>query len=174
MGSAEACCERVGSLMKRAWFPERGADVGAIMDSVLLDEAQVKCVGTARDEDLVASVSQILYCAGKKPTLRPRTAQARLLRGMGSSSSSVHYLRLDSQRDLELSGRNPHPGHSSSESEAESDGLELGTQTPSYTAGGIAEHRKQRRRIAGEGLKNQKVDEDISSECCCIGDASKT
>ena len=45
MGMPEACCERVGSIMQSNWSKQKGEDVGAIMDSVLLQECMlgVRC-----------------------------------------------------------------------------------------------------------------------------------
>jgi hypothetical protein len=48
MGSPEAVCERVGSLMHTHHEPKRHVDAGALMDAVLLREAGVSCIGHAR------------------------------------------------------------------------------------------------------------------------------
>ena len=52
MGSPEAVCERVGSLMHAAHSAARNLDAGALMGLVLLREAGVTCIGSARDESI--------------------------------------------------------------------------------------------------------------------------
>eukprot|EP00974_Lingulodinium_polyedra_P112846 10921768-Lingulodinium_polyedra.AAC.1 len=65
MGSAEACCERVGSILKNLWS-ERQCRLpkNALMDNVLLSDAQVSCVGNERGELLCANVVDVLLQGG--------------------------------------------------------------------------------------------------------------
>ena len=63
MGSPEACCERVGSTMHSLWDPHRGArgGTGLLMDEVVLQEAKVEAVGSARDEGLIEEIASALW-----------------------------------------------------------------------------------------------------------------
>lgn len=66
MGSPEACCERVGSLMQHQWTKRRHQDPSTLMDCVLLQDAQVACIGGERDEALCRRVALMLASAGRK------------------------------------------------------------------------------------------------------------
>jgi len=56
----DACCESIGSLIRRHWDPERGLSPAEVADGVFLAQAHVSCVGGARDESLVDAVVQSL------------------------------------------------------------------------------------------------------------------
>ena len=103
MGSAECCCERVGSLMQNAWFARRYRDFAYFMDGIFLDDAQVLCIGNRRDEMLAAEVTRLLMLANKNATLSARYKRQRSTRGI-AVSSSVHNLREDTQAALLASG----------------------------------------------------------------------
>lgn len=69
----DACCESIGSLIRRHWDPERGLSPSEVADGVFLAQAQVSCVGGARDESLVDAVVQTL---AQTSQYRARSARA--------------------------------------------------------------------------------------------------
>ena len=78
MGSAEACCERVGSLVKLLWSERQGrTSHNALMGNVLLTEAKVQCVGGDRDEALCQNVTDILMRRGLQPLVQSKKAVKR-------------------------------------------------------------------------------------------------
>lgn len=133
MGSPEACCERAGSLMQHRWAKNRHPDPGTLMDGVLLQDAQVACIGGERDEALCRDVAQILTASGRRPFVAFKGSKRRRKREGIAHSRSLHIFRDDMQRALEASGRLPHgpggPGADDSESsESSSDSGEGGVQ----------------------------------------------
>jgi hypothetical protein len=74
------------------------------MDGIYLEDAQVLCVGTKRDELLVSEVTRLLMEANKRPTLTTRYKRQRLMRGI-TLSSTVTNLRNDVTAALLKSGR---------------------------------------------------------------------
>ena len=111
MGSPEACCERVGSLMQHRWFKRRHPDPGTLMDGVLLQDAQVACIGGERDEALCRDVVKSLMASGRHPFVASKDCKRRRRREGINHSRSLQNLRDDLQRALEASGRLPHgPG----------------------------------------------------------------
>ncbi len=73
--SPDAACEGVGSFMRLLWNSRRvsGEVAGRVADSVALAAANVRCVGSARDEALVAGVVAAFRTTS---TYRPRTFRA--------------------------------------------------------------------------------------------------
>jgi len=105
MGSAEACCERVGSHMRKAWFSARHPTAARLMDSVALDTMHVTCCGNPRDERIAQEVTEILLQAGKKPLLRgQRHMKQREEEGI-HISRFVTSLRQEERAWMEASGR---------------------------------------------------------------------
>jgi len=87
MGSPEAVCERVGSLMRQQWSPGRHIDAGTLTDEVLLRDAQVKCLGGSRDERICLEVAKCMLFLGRRPLVSEVSKRERVRRGMASSSS---------------------------------------------------------------------------------------
>jgi hypothetical protein len=118
MGSPEACCERAGSLMQHRWAKRRHPDPGMLMDGVLLQDAQVACIGGERDEALCRDVAQILTDSGCRPFVVTKHSKRRRKQEGIATSRSMRFLVDDMQHSLEMSGRLPHgwPGADDSES----------------------------------------------------------
>ena len=89
MGSPEAVVERVGSFMRQQWSPGRHLDAGALMDEVLLRDAQVKCLGGSRDERICLEVAKSMLFLGRRPLVSEAAKRARLRQGVASTSSSA-------------------------------------------------------------------------------------
>jgi hypothetical protein len=101
MGASEACCERVGSLMQDNWDKRKGEDAGALMDSVLLQEARVSGIGNPRDELICKEVAAAFLTLGKNPVTTGRRASKP-----GDSRSKVlARVRVVDQARLAESGR---------------------------------------------------------------------
>ena len=98
MGSPEACCERVGSLMHNIWDPHRAArgGTGLLMDEVVLQEAKVDCTGSARDEGLVQEIAKALWHTGYRPLITQRKRALREATGAlrGAPSKAIARARL--------------------------------------------------------------------------------
>ena len=110
MGSAEACCERVGSTLKYLWSDlQVRAPKNKLMDNVLLSDAQVSCLGNERDELLCANVVDVLLQAGSAPLVQRRTAKRRRSQQL-SGSLTLKRLRLAVQARLTTSGRSAFMG----------------------------------------------------------------
>ena len=71
----DACCESIGSLIRRHWVPERGLSPGEVADGVFLAQAHVSCVGGARDESLVDAVVQTLAQTSRYQARSARTGE---------------------------------------------------------------------------------------------------
>ena len=102
MGASEAICERVGSLLGRAWSGQ--LNVNALMDNVYLDAARVLCIGGERDAMVSAEVARCLLAARRNPFVTERFKKARLSQGL-SVSHSVHRVRDEMEQWLRASGR---------------------------------------------------------------------
>ena len=89
--------------MQNSWFARRYRDLSFFMDGIFLDDAQVICVGTKRDELLVSEVTRLLMLANRLSTLGSRYKRQRLMNGV-AVSSSVHNLREDINAALLASG----------------------------------------------------------------------
>ena len=101
MGASEACCERVGSIMQNNWDKRKGEDAGALMDSVLLQEARVSGVGNPRDELICQEVAAAFQTLGRSPAMTGRRASKP-----GHSKSTVlARVRAAGQAHLAASGR---------------------------------------------------------------------
>jgi hypothetical protein len=101
MGASEACCERVGSLMQNNWDKVKGEDAGALMDSVLLQEARVSGIGNPRDELICQEVAAAFLTLGRNPAMPGRRASKP-----GDSTSTVlARVRTADQAHLAESGR---------------------------------------------------------------------
>ena len=77
MGSPEAVCERVGSLMHQLHQASRNVDPGSLMDIVLLREAGASCIGSARDEAICVEVADMLFEIGTRPLINTRRHRGR-------------------------------------------------------------------------------------------------
>ena len=93
MGVPEACCERVGSVMKRVWGKNPSASVSTLMDITYLAAAGVECSGTARDEQLCQSVAEAMVMMGRAPTLSKRSERNRSRQGINVSRAVTQYRR---------------------------------------------------------------------------------
>ena len=107
MGAAEACCERVGSFMHSAWRENSNVNASFMMDTVLLREAGVTCLGSQRDELLTTQVSEVLSkvhrnvkCQSAKASKRRKVEGVQL-------SRTIHYLLQDEEKALVDAGRWP-------------------------------------------------------------------
>lgn len=56
----ESPCERVGSHMSALWCQRQGLQSGPFCDRVLLAQAHVKCLGSARDDFIVREVARLM------------------------------------------------------------------------------------------------------------------
>ena len=104
MGAAEACNERVGSIMHHLWHDKQIISKNALMDNVLLTEAQVTCIGNERDEMLCRHVAEVLRQHGLAPICQPRSRKKRKTEGI-MNSMSLTRMRTGAQQHLQLSGR---------------------------------------------------------------------
>ena len=64
LGSPEAVCERVGTMMENLWNKRRSLAPGPLMDVVRLREAGVECLGNPRDELIVSEIAHVLLDLG--------------------------------------------------------------------------------------------------------------
>lgn len=71
----DACCESIGSLIRRHWDPERGLSPAEVADGVFLAQAHVSCVGGPRDESLVDAVVQTLAQTSRYQARSTRTGE---------------------------------------------------------------------------------------------------
>ena len=76
-GSPEAFGERVGSLTHQLHQASRNVDPGSLMDTVLLREAGVSCIGSARDEAICVEVADMLFEIGTRPLINTRRHRGR-------------------------------------------------------------------------------------------------
>lgn len=77
----------------------RHVQAGALMDEVLLRDAQVHCIGHGRDERLCADVAEALYFMGRRPLVQEPT------RANQGASTAVARLRATQRRRIAESGR---------------------------------------------------------------------
>ena len=87
MGSPEAICERVGSLMHQQWSAMRHLGAHACMDEVLLRDAQVTCLGSNRDERICREVAKSMHFLGRRPLVTEAAKRARLRRATARSGA---------------------------------------------------------------------------------------
>ena len=104
MGSPEACCERVGSMMKTAWNRNPSAAVSTLMDIVMLNAAEVSCSGSARDEELCGTVAALMLDLGRRPIVGQKAKSLRARHGI-EVSRAVHNFRMDEVASLTACGR---------------------------------------------------------------------
>ena len=90
--------------MQLNWSARRYRQTAPFMDGIFLEDAQVLCIGTKRDELLVSEVTRLLMEANKRPTLTARYKRRRLMKGI-AVSSSVTNSRNDAAAALLNSGR---------------------------------------------------------------------
>jgi hypothetical protein len=111
MGSPEAVCERIGTLMHMQWEATRHADAGAIMDEVLLRDAKVTCIGHPRDERICREVAKAMFAFGRRPIVSER------FRGADGvvTSRTIDRARLLHKSSVDESGRHGHVSASSEE-----------------------------------------------------------
>ena len=162
IGSPEACCERVGSLMQHRWTKRRRPDPGTLMDGVLLQDAQVACIGGERDETLCRDVAQILAASGRHPIVASKGSKRRRRREGIDHSRSLQILRDETRRALEASGRLSHgpgrPGAVDSESSESSSnsgegGVQLGGSTKVRPCGHQGGASTRNRRAPADTLR---------------------
>ena len=79
METAEACCERVGTIMHHTDESTRFLnDAGVLIDTTLLKDAGLNCIGTSRDAAVVREVVSTLEALGYRPlAVSPKTRRAR-------------------------------------------------------------------------------------------------
>ena len=107
MGAAEACCERTGSFMHSAWKENQGIGTSFLMDTVLLREAGVTCMGNQRDEFLCEQVSNVLHQFHVNPTLQKQEYRKKRRQDGIQHSRAVHFLLEDEEKALVACGRWP-------------------------------------------------------------------
>ena len=105
MGAAEACCERVGSLMKQCYNEVAGMSKNELMDHVLLTEARVSCIGSDRDETLCRHVVEVFQQKGYHVKNQCRMARKRHREEGLDSSRCLKRLRAEAEECLLSSGR---------------------------------------------------------------------
>ena len=157
MGSSEAVCERIGSLLQRAWQPR--CDVNAVMDGVFLDSAGVLCIGGERDAMVAAEVTECLSMARRRPHV---TAQyrARRRRAGIAVSHSVQGGRREAQERLEASGRQADDGGDSDQGDAQEAAWWRGAI---HSASDLADFRRDRKRVAPRALCSTRVDHALQA-----------
>ena len=153
--------------MQLNWFSRRYRVMARFMDGIFLEDAQVLCIGTKRDELLVSEVTRLFMEANKRPTLTARYKRQRLMQGI-ARSSSVTNLRNDVAAALLISGRDQ--AHSSGSDESVD--LAMGASAPSssrfHTSDVSLKQRPQRAdrlRLDNAGVwkaMEQKVSNDGS------------
>ena len=104
MGPPEACCERVGSLMKWVWGKNNRLSVSTLMDIVGLIAADVRCSGTDRDEALCRAVAEAFLDAGRMPDVGHKYRQRRAEAGIVVSRSVARF-RQDATAAMRAAGR---------------------------------------------------------------------
>jgi hypothetical protein len=104
LGVPEACCERVGSIMKSIWSNNHSASLASIMDMTILSVGGVSCCGSTRDEELCKLVADATLDMGRVPDLRPRARRSRDAKGI-IVSRAVDNFRRDANEELEKVGR---------------------------------------------------------------------
>ena len=77
MGATEAACERVGSRMTALWENHRHPSITRLMDAVVLKDAELHFLGTARDEYVIRAVGDALLSFRMKPCLSERWRRRR-------------------------------------------------------------------------------------------------
>ena len=107
IGAAEACCERTGSFMHSVWRENLRISTEFLMDTVLLREAGVKCVGSRRDAVLCEHVANAMLQIHPHPTVCFKRGKRQRLADGIQHSRSIHFLREDGDRALVVDGRWP-------------------------------------------------------------------
>ena len=118
MGSPEAVCERIGTLMHMQWEATRHPNAGALMDEVLLRDAKVTCIGHPRDEKICRDVAKAMFALGRRPIVSER------YRGADCSvvtSRTIDRARLLHKSSLDECCRHGHVSASSEEDGEEGD-----------------------------------------------------
>lgn len=115
MGSPEAVCERVGSLMHMQYSATRHLQAGALMDEVLLRDAQVLCLGHGRDERIVKEVAECMLALGRRPLVMNQQRY-------GPAGYALQRTRALHRQRVADSGRAPEEECSSSDGSSGSDG----------------------------------------------------
>ena len=157
MGSSEAICERVGSLVGRAWSGH--LNVNAIMDGVYLDSARVLCIGGERDARIADEVTQCLLAAQRKPFVSERFKKARLKQGL-AVSHSVDRVRDEMQQWLDASGRS-----SQEDAHAANAHAAPGWHNCIHFWDDIAQFRRDRHLASSApGLANARVDAELRAK----------
>ena len=150
MGTAEACCERVGSIMHHTDESTRFLnDAGALMDTTLLKDAGLHCIGTSRDAQVVREVVSTLEALGYRPlAVSPKIRKARRQAGV-PHSVRVASLVAASQAEVQASGRFVGSLKEEEEDDDEADpslpewALDAGIARRHDIAGALAERRQQ-------------------------------
>ena len=105
MGAPEACCERVGSMMKSTWTKNNNLPVSSLMDIVGLNFANVACTGAVRDERLCSVVAGIMLDLGRRShTYGGRHIRRRAAAGV-DVSWTVQNMQDDHTQALRAAGR---------------------------------------------------------------------
>ncbi len=104
MGAPEACCERVGSMMKSTWTKNNNLPVSSLMDIVTLNFANVACTGSVRDERLCSAVAGTMLDLGRRSQVTLRFQRRRAAAGV-DVSWTVQNLQDDHTKALHAAGR---------------------------------------------------------------------
>jgi hypothetical protein len=156
MGSPEAVCERIGSIMKTAWNRNPSAPVSTLMDIVMLNAAGVSCSGTARDEELCGNVADIMLDLGRRPIVGRKAKSSRARHGI-EVSRAVHNFRKDEVASLIECGRWASDAREDADdSDSDNDGpLDLEA---------VAAPPQKRRRGTGEVAASFRSTRDITED----------
>ena len=147
MGSPEAVCERVGSLMHMQHESCRHISLGVLMDEVLLRDAQVSCIGHPRDERICAEVARCLLSMGRKPLVGDAVRY--------SGTDTLRRARVRQQERMRASGRAGFDGESTDSEAAEAD--REGEATEWSHAGTLKDALHMRREMSVPDYADKKV-----------------
>ncbi len=117
MGSPEAVCERVGSLMHMHRNSTRRVHAGALIGEVLLRNAQLMCVGHGRNERICREEAACMLSLGRRPLTQAAARKQR--RSGGPVSSAVGRLRASQRQRVASTGRDGDSTGSSESSDSE-------------------------------------------------------
>ena len=132
MGAPEACCERVGSMMKSTWNKNNNLPVSSLMDIVMLNFANVACTGTVRDERLCSAVAGTMLDLGRRSQISTSRYQRRRAAAGVAVSHTVQYLQDDHTKALKAAGRSD--GFEPDEDATSDEGFDLEAARPLTSA----------------------------------------
>jgi hypothetical protein len=162
MAAQEVPCEQMGSHMSKVWGligKKQWLNPQDFMDSVSVQEAKISCLGSKRDEQIVAFVVDCLYAAGCRPIIEKRAQRYRRVQGVDPSASLpianfVAKRNADADQDLPSSLFNTlkktRNGASDSDGDVTLTSAKEALHTVGLQSGGC--NREQRRALKQRGL----------------------